>query len=110
MADSPTNPDDSTPISDDSSENETEENIDFPMPEGFEPPKGTKPGQEFEALATLKIDEDGDLCLLKIDGADVKPESEENESKEGDEDKDQSAVDSMKSNLPSTGIPAGFSL
>ncbi len=103
MADSAPDPTDpNAPAGD----QETESNVDFPMPEGFEPPKGTKPGAEFEALATLKIDDDGDLVLLKLDGADIKPESEEAEPAEGD----QSAVDSMKQNLPSTGLPAGSAL
>jgi hypothetical protein len=97
MADAPTPP----------KVDEDDENyVDFPMPEGFEPPKGTKPGKEFEALATLKIDEDGDLCLLKLDGADVKPEAEEASEPEGEEG--ESATDSMRKKLPETGMPSGM--
>jgi hypothetical protein len=65
---------------------EEEENaIDFPVPEGFEVPTGVKQGDEFTVLASLKMDEDGDLQLTKIDGIPVKGESEEDEEKEGEE-------------------------
>lgn len=100
MADEPLTPDP------DDTENE---GIDFPMPDGFQPPKGTKPGKEFEALATLKINDDGDLCLLKLDGADVKPEAEEAPEPEEGAEGDQSAVQSMAQNLPQTGLPSGSS-
>jgi hypothetical protein len=104
---------DSAPTTDDDKEqdqgDEQENYVDFPMPEGFEPPKGTKPGDEFEALATLKIDDDGDLCLLKLDGADVKPEDEEEEDNDNNKG-EQSALESMRQNLPSTGLPAGTQL
>jgi hypothetical protein len=103
-------------------EHDDEQYVDFPIPEGFEPPKGTKPGKEFEALATLKIDDDGDLCLLKLDGVEVKPEAEEEgeEAGEGEAGSDDtggqpegqtnpSAVDSMRQALPGLGMPTGIS-
>ena len=51
--------------------------VDFPVPEGFSPPTGIKQGEEFTALASLKLNTDGDLQLTKIDGIPVKGESEE---------------------------------
>ncbi len=104
MADSAPDPtaDPNAPASDDS----TESSVDFPMPDGFQPPKGTKPGATFEALATLKIDDDGDVCLLKIDGCDVKPEEAEAPAAENEDD--QSAMDSAKAALPATGLPSGM--
>lgn len=56
--------------------------VDFPLPKGFKPPAGIKNGEEFTALASLKLDEDGDLQLTKIDGIPVNGESEEDETKE----------------------------
>jgi hypothetical protein len=107
MADSVPNPDPNAPAPTDQ-DDQNEKNVDFPIPEGFEAPKGSKPGQEFEALATLKISEDDPdtLCLLKLDGTDVKPEEEEApEPAKGD----QSAADSMRQALPATGMPSGIS-
>jgi hypothetical protein len=92
MADTPTDTDESS----------EEQHVDFPIPEGFQPPEGTKQGDEFQALATLKVDEDGDLCLLALDGAEVKPESEE---EEGNEDQG-GMMDKMRQALPGTGMPA----
>jgi hypothetical protein len=83
-----------------------EDYVDFPMPEGFAPPDDVKPGKEFQALATLKVDEDGDLCLIALDGAPVKPEGEEADEGAEDENKDQGMMDVMKQSLPATGIPA----
>ena len=64
---------------------EVEDNVvDFPLPKGFEPPAGIKKGEEFTALASLKLDADGDLQLTKIDGIPVTGESEEDEEEESE--------------------------
>lgn len=52
----------------------------FPNPEGFGPPQGVEPGQEFEAVAVLRLKPDGQLCLVSLDGS--KFESEEKEYEE----------------------------
>lgn len=41
----------------------------FETPEGFGPPQGTEPGQEFEAVAVLRLKPDGQLCLVSLDGS-----------------------------------------
>ena len=82
-----------------------EQYVDFPMPEGFQPPDDTKQGDEFQALATLKVDEDGDLCLLALDGAEVKPEVEEGDEEETP-DNGAGMAETLRKNLPSTGMPA----
>ena len=64
---------------------EPEDNVvDFPLPKGFTPPSGIKKGEEFTALASLKLDEDGDLQLTKIDGIPVTGESDEDEEEESE--------------------------
>ncbi len=63
--------------------------VDFPVPKGFEPPAGTKKGEEFTALASLKLDEDGDLQLTKIDGIPVNGESEDEDENKEDEEGEQ---------------------
>jgi hypothetical protein len=50
--------------------------IKFPIPEGMVPPEGVSEGSKFEALATLKLSNDG-LILVAIDGLPVSPESGE---------------------------------
>jgi hypothetical protein len=60
--------------------------VDFPLPEGFKPPAGIKNGEEFTALASLKMGEDGNLQLSKIDGIPVNGKAEDE-----DEDKEEEA-------------------
>lgn len=50
------------------------------LPPGFVPPKGTQPGQAFDAIANLRQCEDGRYELLAVDGA---PLSDEKEAKDG---------------------------
>ena len=59
--------------------------VDFPLPKGFEPPAGIKKGEEFTALASLKLDADGDLQLTKIDGIPVTGESDEDEENDNEQ-------------------------
>jgi len=91
--------------------------IEFPLPANFQPPEDAKAGgKTFQALATLKLGENGkSLCLVAVDGAAVKPEEEETES-EGEEPEGEesttpgpaptTAQEALKQGLPSTGIPA----
>ncbi len=57
----------------------------FMPPQGFEVPEGTKPGDEFQSVASLKVDEDGKLCLLSLDGAEFAGAKEEESEDAGDE-------------------------
>ena len=41
------------------------------LPKGFEPPVSAKPGEPFEAVATLLMNEDGTFELSALDGMDV---------------------------------------
>jgi len=43
----------------------------FPAPEGFVPPPEIEPGEEFEALGTFKMKDDGRVCLVAMDGVPV---------------------------------------
>ncbi len=45
--------------------------VDFPMPDGYQLPSGVKPGDEFTALGTFRLNEDGDLCITKLAGIPV---------------------------------------
>lgn len=66
-----------TSISDDPSTAETEEEyVEFPIPQGFQPPVGCAVGDKFYSLATLQL-QDGCLCLLELDGTIVEPEADE---------------------------------
>jgi hypothetical protein len=85
--------------------------VEFPIPENFQPPEDAKPGKSFQALATLKLDEDGKtLCLVAVDGAAVKPgEEEEPEKPEGEEPEGEeptTMAGALKQGLPATGMPA----
>jgi hypothetical protein len=63
--------------------------VQFPIPKGYNPPSSAKDGKEFSAVATFRVDDDGDednkegpmLCLTKIEGVPVSmeaPEQDEN--------------------------------
>lgn len=62
----------------------------FAAPENFTPPTDAVPGQEFQALGTFKLTEDGQMTLIAVDG-----------SKVGDKEPDASAA-----NEPMEGEPA----
>lgn len=49
------------------------------LPQGFTPPENARPGEPFEAVATIKANEDGSFELLAIDGAEVGGGEEEDE-------------------------------
>lgn len=40
----------------------------FSVPEGFTPPEGSDGGREFEGLGRFKIKENGNMCLVAVDG------------------------------------------
>ena len=112
---SPNPPDQEEPEPTADQEKDEGEHVEFPIPENFQVPEDAKPGKSFQALATLKIDEDGDgkmLCLLAIDGAPVQPGEEESEKPEGEEPENPAGpeptnmADALRQTLPKTGIPA----
>jgi len=54
------------------------------LPDGFELPENAQPGEPFEVVATLELEEDGSFQLVAIDGVEL-PDSEK-EDDEPDED------------------------
>lgn len=50
---------------------------------GFTPPQGMKPGEQFDAVATLTMGPEG-IELVSIDGVDVMGEEEEEKEEEGE--------------------------
>lgn len=67
----------------------------FPMPKGFQAPADTKENEEFDAVATLRL-EDGQLCLVAIDGAEVGEYKEKDEMEEPDEEEEDFASAMMR--------------
>lgn len=51
--------------------------IEFALPEGFQVPDQTEPGQSFDAVATISVGEDGKAQLLALDGLPVEGGEEE---------------------------------
>lgn len=47
------------------------------MPEGFTPPKNSRPGESFEVVATIRPTEDGIFTLVALDGMEMPQEVEE---------------------------------
>jgi len=50
--------------------------IEFQAPKGFSPPEDSTPGQPFEVMASVRMKENGMLCLEAIDGVSVSPEEQ----------------------------------
>lgn len=61
--------------------------ITFATPAGFKPPNGTKDGEEFDSLATFKMEGDK-LCLVAIDGVELTDGPEEEKSEPEDDSDD----------------------
>lgn len=75
----------------------------FKKPESLNIPEGISSSGEFEALATLKVEDDGTLCLKAIDG---------NRIGDGeDDDKDESSEKDNKTyaEAASSGMMGGMS-
>jgi hypothetical protein len=53
--------------------------IEFQLPEGFQVPDQTEPGESFDAVATISVGEDGTAQLLALDGLPVEGGEEETE-------------------------------
>lgn len=51
----------------------------FMPPGGFTPPDDAQPGDTFQATADIRVEEDGRLCLLSIDGVPFVEKEEESE-------------------------------
>ena len=60
--------------------------IEFKAPEGMEVPQGLAVGETFEAMATVKLGEDGELYLTELDGMPLSSESEDMEEEMGSEE------------------------
>jgi hypothetical protein len=45
--------------------------IEFQLPDGFQIPDQTEPGQSFDAVATISVGDDGKAQLLALDGLPV---------------------------------------
>jgi len=69
------------------------------MPAGFLPPKGVKPGEAFDAVASMKQEKDGSYELISMDGAPMSGKAEEDAEPEQDdmeEGKEARPVDSSE--------------
>lgn len=51
----------------------------FSIPDGMDVPKDTKPGDTFSVMADVKLNEDGTLTIVALDGHDLPPEDEKAE-------------------------------
>ena len=52
------------------------------LPEGFEIPQNTRPGEPFESVAVITPSEDGSFSLSSLDGVALAEEEEEMEDEE----------------------------
>jgi hypothetical protein len=91
--------------------------VQFPIPKGYNPPAHAKDGKEFSAVATFRIDDDDDednkengpmLVLTKIEGVPVSSEAPEEEEEEGSETSPEmlSALSQPEATNASSGMPA----
>ena len=83
----------------------------FPTPEGFEIPEGTKEGDTFEAMATLRLDAGGRLTLVNLEGhecgcgmGEEGEEEDEEEEPEGEPRKGKSFVNQVEIKFGAAGL------
>lgn len=58
----------------------------FPVPPEFEVPEGTKAGDTFEAMAELRLEPDGKLTLVSLEGCECGGEKEMEDDGEPEDD------------------------
>ena len=57
-----------------------ESELDFAMPDGFQPPEGAAPGESFDSVASFTWNKDDDtLCLTAIGGVPISEASAQKE-------------------------------
>lgn len=69
--------------------------ITFKKPETLVIPDGVSTNGEFEALATLKVEDDGTLCLVAIDDNRMEGYDDEDEEEESEPEEKTESTDSM---------------
>lgn len=62
-----------------------EKSLEFDVPQGYKPPEDTREGQEFDSVATFKLEPGGKICLVAIDGV-MLPEYSDKETLEEEDD------------------------
>lgn len=83
---------------------EKSKRIEFDLPEGLSIPEGISPSNgEFDALATIKMKDDGSACLVAIDGYRM-PGYLEGDEKEKPQEKTMKGY----AEAASDGIPKGY--
>lgn len=70
------------------------------LPEGYKPPDNVKPGEDFEAVATLIMGDDGGYTLSAIDGVDIPDPEEEEEQQEEMPPEDENLASMVKMPWP----------
>jgi hypothetical protein len=61
---------DSDPDNDNDAADEGNE-VEFPVPAGYEPPAASRKGEEFTVIASFREEDDGMLVITKIEGTPV---------------------------------------
>ena len=93
-------------------ENDESSEVEFPLPKGYKPPTSSRKDEEFNAIATFRIDEDEPdmIVLTKIEGVPVSSEKPD-EDEEGPETSPEltSAIAQPEATNASSGMPAAAS-
>jgi hypothetical protein len=75
------------------------EEVSFPVPKGFSPPQNYRPGEAFEAIAKLRMSEDGMLKLEALDGVKLEGEGMEEEGYEEEAEVEEQPVEQAGKSL-----------
>lgn len=57
----------------------------FRLPEGIEIPEGIKPGDSLEFMAEFKVEQNGEVCLVGVEGTKLPGYSEKSNGENGEE-------------------------
>lgn len=76
----------------------------FPVPPEFEVPEGKKAGDTFEAMAELRLEPDGKLTLVSLEGCECGEEMEDDGEPEDDSAPGKGFVNQVEIKFGSAGL------
>lgn len=82
--------------------------IEFDLPEGFQVPDQTEPGQSFDAVATISVGDDGKAQLLALDGLPVEGGEEDTERRRAGQPPAPGGAAATAGSAPEGGNPRSF--
>lgn len=59
--------------------------VEFASPEGFTLPEGAEPGEDFDVVCSIRVKNNGTLCLVKLGDAEMPGYEDKEDEDDGEE-------------------------